>query len=242
MSTETDDLRLAADFAPASRDDWRKLVDGVLRGAPFEKLTGKTYDGLRIDPIYERARNAAVIPGRAPAAPWQIMQRVDHPDAATANAQALHDLENGATGLTLVFAGAKGAHGTGLEPTPAALARVLDGIYLDAGVGIEFQIGPQTRNMPAHFAALLQQKGISPSNVDVRFGRDPIGATAVWGNSPIHGRRSVRLLALGWPNLQLRDFADRSQPLTAASFTTPGDRGSGACLRACGGCDLFAFH
>ncbi|WP_424627049.1 methylmalonyl-CoA mutase family protein [Bradyrhizobium sp. SYSU BS000235] len=184
MSTETDDLRLAADFAPASRDDWRKLVDGVLKGAPFEKLTGKTYDGLRIDPIYERAKNAAGIPGRAPSAPWQIMQRVDHPDAATANAQALHDLENGATGLTLVFAGAEGAHGTGLEPTPAALARVLDGIYLDAGIGIEIQIGPQTRNMPAHFAALLQQKGISPGDVDVRFGRDPIGATAVWGSSP----------------------------------------------------------
>src|ERR1700754_5161462 len=184
MSTETDDLRLAADFAPASRDDWRKLVDGVLKGAPFEKLAGKTYDGLRIDPIYERAKNAAVIPGRAPAAPWQIMQRVDHPDAAAANTQALHDLENGATGLTLVFAGAKGAHGTGLEPTTAALARVLDGIYLDAGIGIEFQIGPQTRDMPAHFATLLQQKGISPGSVDVRFGLDPIGATAAWGNSP----------------------------------------------------------
>jgi methylmalonyl-CoA mutase len=184
MSTETDDLRLAADFAPASRDDWRKLVDGVLKGAPFEKLVGKTYDGLQIDPIYERAKNAVIIPGRAPATPWQIMQRVDHPDAATANAQALHDLENGATGLTLVFAGAKGAHGTGLEPTAAALTRVLDGIYLDAGIGIEFQIGPQTREMPVHFAALLQHKGISPSDVDVRFGLDPVGATAAWGNSP----------------------------------------------------------
>ena len=51
----TDDLRLAADFAPASYDDWRKLVDGVLKGAPFEKLVGKTSDGLRIEPIYRRA-------------------------------------------------------------------------------------------------------------------------------------------------------------------------------------------
>ena len=55
MTSATDDLRLAADFAPASYDDWRKLVDGVLKGAPFEKLVGKTYDGLRIEPIY-RAR------------------------------------------------------------------------------------------------------------------------------------------------------------------------------------------
>ena len=41
------------------------------------------------------------------------MQRIDHPDAAQANAQALHDLENGATGLELEFAGGPGARGFG---------------------------------------------------------------------------------------------------------------------------------
>ena len=56
MASAPDDLQLAADFAPASYDDWRKLVDGVLKGAPFEKLVGKTYDRLRIEPIYPRAR------------------------------------------------------------------------------------------------------------------------------------------------------------------------------------------
>ncbi|HZC97617.1 MAG TPA: hypothetical protein VE267_16100, partial [Bradyrhizobium sp.] len=56
MTTTTDELQLAADFAPASYDDWRKLVDGVLKGAPFERLVGKTYDGLKIDPIYSRAK------------------------------------------------------------------------------------------------------------------------------------------------------------------------------------------
>ena len=43
------------------------------------------------------------------------MQRVDHPDPAAANEQALHDLENGATGLTLVFAGSLNANGYGLD-------------------------------------------------------------------------------------------------------------------------------
>jgi methylmalonyl-CoA mutase len=45
------DPPLAADFAPATAEDWRKLVDGVLKGAPYEKLVGKTYDGLTIEPI-----------------------------------------------------------------------------------------------------------------------------------------------------------------------------------------------
>jgi methylmalonyl-CoA mutase len=42
MTTTTDDLLPAADFPPATYEDWRKLVDGVLKGAPFEKLVGKT--------------------------------------------------------------------------------------------------------------------------------------------------------------------------------------------------------
>ena len=41
MTSATDDLPLAADFPPATEDDWRKLVDGVLKGAPFEKLVGQ---------------------------------------------------------------------------------------------------------------------------------------------------------------------------------------------------------
>ena len=183
MSTETDHLPLAADFNAATREDWRKLVDGVLKGGPFEKLVARTYDGLSIQPIYERAHDAAVIPGRAAATPWQIMQRVDHPDAATANKQALHDLENGANGLALVFAGASGAHGYGLEPTPAALARALDGIYLDAGIAIEFQIGLHARDMGKHFADLLAARKIAPGSVNVRFGFDPIGGSAVRGGN-----------------------------------------------------------
>ena len=63
--TTTDELKLAADFAPATYDDWRKLVDGVLKGAPFEKLISKTSDGLKIDPIYRRAKGAPPVAGRA---------------------------------------------------------------------------------------------------------------------------------------------------------------------------------
>ncbi|HEX9360243.1 MAG TPA: methylmalonyl-CoA mutase subunit beta, partial [Bradyrhizobium sp.] len=183
MASAPDDLRLAADFAPASYADWRKLVDGVLKGAPFERLVGKTHDGLRIEPIYPRARGAAPIAGRAPAAPWQIMQRIDHPDAAQANAQALHDLENGASGLTLVFAGANGAHGFGLEPTAEAVAKILDGIFIDAGIALELQLGTQSRMAAIHLAEYVKRQGLSPSACDIRFGLDPIGACAVSGSS-----------------------------------------------------------
>jgi methylmalonyl-CoA mutase len=182
--TLTDDLPLAADFAPATYDDWRRLVDGVLKGAPFEKLVSKTSDGLPIEPIYHRARNTVPIAGRPAAAPWRIMQRIDHPDPAVANVQAIHDLENGADGLTLVFAGANGAYGFGLDPAPQAIAKILDGVHLDAGIDIELQIGPQSRMAAIHLAELIKQKGIAPAACNIRFGLDPIGACAVWGSSP----------------------------------------------------------
>jgi methylmalonyl-CoA mutase len=184
MASVTEDLRLAADFQPATYDDWRKLIDGVLKGAPFEKLIAKTSDGLKIEPIYPRAQGAAPIAGRAPAAPWQIMQRIDHPDAALANAQALHDLENGATGLALVFAGANGAHGFGLAPSAEAVEKVLDGVFVDAGISIELQVGPQSRMAAIHVAEYVKRRGLDPAACNIRFGLDPIGACAVWGSSP----------------------------------------------------------
>ena len=177
-------LALAADFAPATYEDWRKLVDGVLKGAPFEKLISRTYDGLAIEPIYRRAPHAAPIAGRPAALPWQIMQRIDHPDPKVANAQAIHDLENGATGLTLVFAGANGAYGFGLDPTPQSIAGILDGVILDAGIAIELQIGPQSRMVAIHLAEYIKQKRLNPASCNIRFGLDPLGACAVWGSSP----------------------------------------------------------
>jgi methylmalonyl-CoA mutase len=182
--TTTDELKLAADFAPASYDDWRKLVDGVLKGAPFEKLVSKTSDGLQIDPIYRRAQGVAPVAGRAAAAPWQILQRIDHPDARAANAQALHDLENGATGLALVFSGSNGAHGFGLEPTAEVVEQVLNGVFLDAGIGIELQVGPQSRMAAIHLAEYIKRKGLNPAACDIRFGLDPLGAATAWGRSP----------------------------------------------------------
>ena len=184
MTSVTEDLRLAADFAPATYDDWRKLVDGVLKGAPFEKLVGKTYDGLKIDPIYPRAHGAAPVAGRPAAAPWRIMQRIDHADSAQANAQALHDLENGATGLSLVFAGANGAHGFGLDPQVEAVDKLLDGVFIDAGISIELQVGAQSRMAAIHVAEHVKRRGLNPADCDIRFGLDPLGTGAVRGASP----------------------------------------------------------
>jgi methylmalonyl-CoA mutase len=67
--TSADDLAFA-EFPPATRQQWRKLVDGVLKGAQFEKrLISKTYDGIAIEPLYERDATARPVLGRAAGKP-----------------------------------------------------------------------------------------------------------------------------------------------------------------------------
>src|SRR4051794_39557184 len=135
LMSDAEELAFAAEFPAATREQWLKLVDGVLKGAPFDKrLVARTYDGLAIQPLYERAANAQPLATRAPGRPWEVMQRVDHPDPAAANEEALHDLENGATGLTVICKGSINADGFGLDSSLETLERVFDGIYLDAGV------------------------------------------------------------------------------------------------------------
>jgi methylmalonyl-CoA mutase len=180
----TDDLSLAGDFAPATYDNWRKLVDGVLKGAPFEKLVSKTYDGLPIEPIYPRAHGTFPIAGRPLAAPWQIMQRIDHPDPAAANAQAIHDLENGASGIEIEFAGGPGARGFGVaDATHDTLNRLFDGVLFDAGPAIALNPVLGRQNAGEHLAALIEARGVDPARVDLRFNYQALSTMAVRGSA-----------------------------------------------------------
>jgi methylmalonyl-CoA mutase len=185
--TEASDeiLALAAEFPPATRDAWRKLVDQMLKGVPFERaLVGRTYDGLAIEPLHERARDAHPITGRAAGRGWQILQRVDHPDPAAANLEARHDRENGANGLALVLAGSIGAYGYGIDASEQAFSRVLDGIDLN-GTAIELDPGPHAQTVARAILSLLRERAIAPGAADIRFGFDPIGTMAASGRAPL---------------------------------------------------------
>ncbi|HMA74423.1 MAG TPA: methylmalonyl-CoA mutase subunit beta [Xanthobacteraceae bacterium] len=194
-TVRTDDLTIA-EFPAASREQWLALVASVLKGAPFEKrLVSKTYDGISVAPLYERDDGARVVFGRKAGTPWRIVQRIEFTDTAAANAQALHDLENGATGLTLLFNGATGAYGFGLAGD-ASLERVLKGVVLDAGVAIDLQPGPHAADVARQLTDVIRGQGISPAAVNIGFGFDPIGEIAVGGGrAPSWSEESGRFAA-----------------------------------------------
>jgi methylmalonyl-CoA mutase len=222
MTDPMTNVPLASEFPPASLEQWRKLVEGVLKGTPFDrKLVAKTYDGLRIEPLYPRSTDAQPVAGRAPGSPWQVPQRLDHPDPITANQQGRQDLENGATGLVLVFAGSLGAHGFGLELSEATLRRALDGIHLDAGITLELD-----GCAPAAALALRQviaEHRTQPSATRIRFGFDPLGLIARSGA----GRTSSEDVAASHASI-IRD-------LTEQGFAGPFVVADGRVVHAAGG-------
>ncbi|MEM8784511.1 MAG: methylmalonyl-CoA mutase family protein, partial [Pseudomonadota bacterium] len=125
-----DHMRLAADFAGGSREDWLKAVEKALKGRPLESLTRMTDDGIAVAPLYTRDASAArvtdALPGAAPfvrgahawrpaEAPWTIAQVHTHPIPAVANAAMLADLEGGVSGLVLRL------HVLGHSEVPSAL-------------------------------------------------------------------------------------------------------------------------
>jgi methylmalonyl-CoA mutase len=171
-------LSLAAEFPAATEAQWRAAVDAVLKGKPFDRtLVGRTADGIAIQPLYPRAPSAHALAGRAASLPWTIVQRVDQPDAGEANAQALDDLTNGASGLALVRRGGMGdRRGDGLDlDTLADLDRVLDGVMLDL-IPVRVDAGTAATHVAAMIAAKVKRDGLDPKSLQIAFGIDPIGA------------------------------------------------------------------
>lgn len=210
---------LADEFPAASREDWLKLVTAALKGAPFEKLTSRTYDDLRIAPLYGRDPNAAPIPGRAPGAPWQVLVRVDHPDAAAANAEVRHELANGATGLSVVFAGAVGSYGYGIEPSADAFARVFENVDT-SNLAVELAL-VWNDDVARRLGEWTERNRLSTAR-EIRFGLDPIGSLATSGGSASPWAETASSFATAIAELKRRGFTG---PFAAADARPVHDAG-----------------
>ncbi len=171
-------------FEPVGYRRWREQLEGILRGEDFEqRLVSRTYDGLRIAPLYP-ARREATQPWRAQPGRWRVAQRVDHPDFVEARDLALIDLENGADALTLVGSAATSSRGFGLSiQSVADLDRVLAGICLD-GIQVRLDAGEDGFDLATLLVSLAERRNHLPGEVAFDFGIDPIGASLTSGWLP----------------------------------------------------------
>jgi methylmalonyl-CoA mutase len=170
-----------SEFPAASRDKWRALAEKTIGGEDFEDaLVSRTDDGIRIDPIHERVPNPPLLPRRRPELPWLAVQRIDDPDAGRANKQALEDVEQGATGLALVFEGAPNAFGYGLPATVETLDAALKGVPLNR-IHLRLDVHPASRAMADWFVAFLARRRADPAKLSLSFGIDPAAIFAATG-------------------------------------------------------------
>jgi methylmalonyl-CoA mutase len=173
---------LAEDFPEPSREDWLKLVDGVLKGAPFDKrLVKTTADGIAVQPLYTADNSAAPSGPLTGAAdidrPWDLRSEIRHPDPKEANRQILQELENGAASVTVKIDPA-GADGAAIA-SKADLATALEGVVLDlAPVALDAgYLGPQA-------ADWLAELGKMSPNAPLALHMDPLSTFARTGASP----------------------------------------------------------
>jgi methylmalonyl-CoA mutase len=202
-----DNLFSAADFPTATREQWLKLVNGVLKGADFEtKLVSRSYDGIAIQPLYKKAEGSRPI-AREQAGRWRVSQRVDHPDPQKTNELALLDLEGGADALTLVTRKAPAARGFGVRiDNLVDLDQALSGVMLDL-IHLRLDAGRHGRQMAALILALADRRGHSLSSLSLDLSLDPIGVMAAMGR-----------MSVSW-EATTQGMGDTLSHLTAQGFT-----------------------
>ena len=228
------EISLARDFPLSSEADWQALVKEALKGAPLSSLGTTSYDGIAIEPLYARAKDGNVIPGREPGEAWAVMQRVDLPDAETANTQILDDLNNAARGIVLVFEGAVGDYGYALPATEAAIEAVLKGVHLDWGVPIELDFGPPSRQAALLVANYVKARGLAPG-----CGQYPLRLRSVRRHGHAgRGAQALERARAGGDRPHLQSCVARFHWSLLRRRRETGPRGrrigsAGACLRAC---------
>ena len=163
---------------PADEADWRALVEQGLKGAQWQRLVGRTADGVDIAPLYREpdlhtATDISGMPGAAPfirgarRGNWLIRQSYAHPDPARSNSEILTDLEGGVGAIELVVDDA-GADGVAIRDQ-RDLDLVLAGVILEAA-----PVSLDARGVRA--AELLRDKLKGVAAPGTAFNLDPIGA------------------------------------------------------------------
>jgi methylmalonyl-CoA mutase len=183
MSQATTSLDLAADFQPATEEQWRDLVNKAIKGADFEKrLVSRTADGIAIQPLYMQTRSARPIAAAISAQPWRIAQRVDHPDPVMANTMALADLEGGTDTLTIVAPDSIRAAGYGVALNSISdLERTLQDISLDM-IALRLEPAVSGKQSAALLAAYIATTGTDPTTLKINFGLAPLAVLATAGS------------------------------------------------------------
>ncbi|MBK8166772.1 MAG: hypothetical protein IPK64_12585 [bacterium] len=201
-SPRTSDL-LRDDFPSVETAAWRREVDRLLKGAPFDKaMIASLAGGLEVQPLHTAADLAdgiwgASLPGQSPflrgaragasgPVPWLVAQELAAADAGAFNLALLHDLERGQTAINLrldaagrrgLDAGTAPPHDVGRDGISIGglvdMRRALASVDL-AACPLLLQAGAATLPVAAMLAAIARERGTALPLLTGVWGCDPL--------------------------------------------------------------------
>lgn len=176
-----DALSFDTNFPRATREQWLQSVKKVIKGGDFERiLVSRNYDDIRIEPLYEQARDAAPILNNG-ARPWRIDQRIDLTDLTAANAQIHEDASGGADGFVLVGSEAANSRGFGFSLNGVKdIEQLLEG-FRPNKTNLRIDAGPRALSFADNILKSLERQQIAPSSLVLDVACDPIGTLASRG-------------------------------------------------------------
>lgn len=201
--TSTGFTTFASQFPQPTREQWQRLVAGVLRKSrvigeedapehPEDLLATTTYDGIRLAPLYtaDDAAPDSGVPGlpsyvrgaRAAGASldgWDVRQLHADPDPVRTAEAVLADLENGVSSVFLQT----GAPGAADALDPAELPRVLAGVLLDLAP-VALDPGADFTAAADALLAVHRDRGVAAQEVRGNLGADPVTTHARTGRAP----------------------------------------------------------
>lgn len=201
------------DFPAVNYDQWRKLVEAELKGAPFEKkMFTDSHEGIKLHPLYTRQDGAKIPhvnswPGVAPYVrgsdasgyllkPWIISQEIACASPSDFNHLARNYSSRGLNGLNMVLDSAtrKGYDPDWAQPeevgfgglsisTVEDLKRALEGIELDK-TSLFVRSGASAMPFAALLVSLVRQSKKSSEILNGCIEMDPLGVLSHEGELP----------------------------------------------------------
>lgn len=204
---------LLAEFPAPSYEDWRKLVEADLKGAPFDKkMLTQTYEGITLQPLYrgDDIRNlphVSSFPGFAPFVrgatasgylhePWDVSQEIISSSPSEFNHAARNSVSRGSNALNMVLDQATRdghdpdwarpddvGHGGLSIATLGDLDRALEGIDLEH-VRLFVRTGASGMPFAALLAALAVKRKKALTALQGCIEMDPLGVLSHQGRVP----------------------------------------------------------
>jgi methylmalonyl-CoA mutase len=205
--------KLLTEFAPVTFEEWRKLIDAELKGAPYEKrMLSATYEGITLKPIYRREDAAHLphlgsFPGFAPFVrgaqasgylkePWDVSQEIATSSPTEFNHAARNYISRGLNALNMVldkatrngndpdWAQAEEVGFGGLSiATLSDLERALDGIDLEK-TSLFVRSGASALPFAALLVALVRKRKKTSTSLRGCIEMDPLGVLTHEGKLP----------------------------------------------------------